>query len=142
MSCLFFNRDPLALVNNMDSYFKQVPPDCTILSSDGFELQIHKELLYQTRFMRKMLKTIEIDENKIEIFCPSCTKEELEIIVDFLYSGELYCMDQSVASQIFDYLTECFGFPSRNFDFNGTVIKGESQSFNDEKVSTSILIFP
>ena len=137
MSCLFFNKDPLAIVNNMSLYLQKVPPDCLIFSSDGFELSIHKEMLYQTKFMRRMLKSSNIEHNKIEILCPNVTKLELEIIIEFLYNGKIYCVDQTVANQIFDYLIELFGFPSHNFDFNGTVLKREeSYDFNDDKVSS------
>ena len=127
MTCLFYNKDPLAIVNNMASYFKQVPPDCALFSEDGSELPVHKELLYQTRFMRRMLKSANMDNFKIEIMVPSVSKEELEIIIKFLYTGKIYCPDQTVANLVFNNLTELFGFPSRNFDFNGTILKNESQ---------------
>ena len=142
MSCLLFNKDPLAIVTNKDSYFQTMPPDCGIFCEDGFELLIHKELLYQTKFMRRMLKSSNaqkfMDQRKIEILCPSVTKVELETIVEFLYSGQIYCADQTAANQIFEYLIELFGFPSNNFDFNGTILKGEPHDFADDKVSSSI----
>ena len=32
-------------------------------------------------------------------------------------------------------------FPSKNFDFNGTVLKDESQDFGDDKVSGYFQVF-
>ena len=88
MTCTYYNKDPLALVNNMDSYFKQIPPDCSLFSQDNHEIQIHKELLYQTKFAREMIKSVGLDLN-IEVICPSLSKDELETVVDFLYSGKI-----------------------------------------------------
>ena len=48
---------------------------------------------------------------KIEIFCPSIPKEELEIMVQFLYSGRIYCQDQNLVPKICKNLTQLFGFP-------------------------------
>ena len=127
MTCLLYNKDPLFIVNNMGSYFKQVPPDCALFSEDGFEIPVHKELLYQTRFLRRMLKSANMDNFKIEIMIPSISKAALENMINFLYTGKIYCPDQTFANQVFDNLTELFGFPSRNFDFNGTILKNESQ---------------
>ena len=122
-STTFYNKDPMAVVNNMDSYFKQIPPDCSIYSEDGFEFPIHKELLYQTKLLRHMIENTNTDCCKIEIMCPSLSKEELETIVNFLYKGKTFCTDQAVAFQVIDNLKHLFGFPSRNFDFNGTILE-------------------
>ena len=123
MASIFYNKDPMAIVNNMDSYFKQIPPDCSIYSKDGFEFPIHKELLYQTKVLRQMIKDTDMDCCKIEIMCPSLSKEELEIIVNFLYKGKTFCTGEAVAFQVIDNLKHLFGFPSRNFDFNGTILE-------------------
>ena len=48
---------------------------------------------------------------KIEIFCPSILKEELAIMVQFLYSGRIYCQDQNLIPKICKNLTQFFGFP-------------------------------
>ena len=88
MTCTYYNKDPLALVSNMDSYFKQIPPDCSLFSDD--------------------------DE-------------------------KVYCGNHRIASQFFDSLKELFshfGFPSRNFDFNGIILKSETQDPSDIKVSS------
>ena len=122
MVSLFYNKNPLAIVNHMESYFKQIPPDCSIYSEDGFEFPIHKELLYQTKLLRHIIKHANTDCCKIEIMCPSLTREELEIIVKFLYKGKTFCTDEAAAIQVVNNLTCLFGFPSRNFDFNGTIV--------------------
>ena len=131
MTTMIFNKDPLVVVKNMDSYFKQIPPDCSLFCEDGSELPIHKELLYQTRFMRRMLKSANMDNNKIEIMCPFVAKRELEIIVKFLYTGQVYCGEQAFASQVFNNLTQLFGFPSRNFEFDGIILKAEREEPNE-----------
>ena len=131
MTTVIFNKDPLVVVKNMDSYFKQIPPDCSLFCEDGSELSIHKELLYQTRFLRRMLKSANMDNNKIEIMCPFVAKRELEIIVKFLYTGQVYCGEQAFASQVFNNLTQLFGFPSRNFEFDGIILKAEREEPNE-----------
>jgi KRAB domain-containing zinc finger protein len=60
--------------------------------------------------MREMIGTIGID-SKIEVFCPSLSKEELEIIVDFFYNGNIFYTNPAVVSQVSKNLEELFGFP-------------------------------
>ena len=123
MDHLFYNKDPLAIVKYMDDYFKQIPPDCSLFSRDGHEILVHKEVLFQTRFMRQMIRTLDMENSDIKIVVPSLYRTELELVVKFLYNGEIYCPDPTV----FDDLTQLFGFPSRNFAFNGIIVKAESQ---------------
>ena len=80
-------------------------------SKDNYQILIHKELLYQTKFMREMISGIGIDSN-IDVICPSVSKEELEIIVQFLYNGKLVHADETVVSEVSTNLEELFGFPS------------------------------
>ena len=110
----------MTFVNNIESYFKDTPPDCSLISQDNYEIPIHKELLYQTKYMQEMCKSVEMDPcySKIEIICPSLVKEEIDIIVHFLYSGKILCTDQSEASQVSKDLTQLFGFPKINIDSN------------------------
>ena len=135
MACIFYNKDPMAIVHNMDSYFKQIPPDCSIRSEDGFEFPIHRELLYQTKVLRQMIKGIDMDCCKIEIMCPYLSREELETIVNFLYKGKIFCTDRTVAFQVIDNLKHLFGFPSRNFEFNGTILEFFENFTSATKVS-------
>ena len=38
-------------------------------------------------------------------------------------------MNEQYANSIFSNLTKLFGFPSKNFDFNGTLIKGDPDGY-------------
>ena len=105
-----FNKDPKVLVNTMESYFKSMPPDCSLYSQENYRILIHKELMYQTKFMRDMIKSVGID-SKIEVFCPSVSKKELEMIVDFFYNGKIFNSTKTVVSQVSNTLKELFGFP-------------------------------
>ena len=87
--------------------------------------RVHKELLYQTEFMRKMLKSVDMDYCKIAILCETVSKEELDVIVKFLYHGEICCSDHNVAVQVSKSLKNLFGFPSKNFRFNGKRLGSE-----------------
>ena len=100
----------MGLIKNKNSYFKNTSPECSLFSQDNHEIPIHKELLYQTELMRKMIKNVGFD-SKIELICPSLSKEELETIVYFLYEGKILCAEQSAISQVSQNLTELFGFP-------------------------------
>ena len=110
MGCVVYNKEPLVFVNAMESYFKSSPPDCSLFSHDNYGILVHKELMYQTKFMREMIDTVGID-SKIEVFCPSLSKEELEMIVDFFYNGNMFCTNKAVVSQVSKNLEELFGFP-------------------------------
>ena len=134
MGSLLYNKDPMAIVKSMGSYFKQRPPDCGLFSEDGYEIPLHKELLFQTTLMCQMLKNVDMDCCKITIMCPSLAKEELENIVEFLYGGKINCTNFTDATHVFNNLTQLFGFPSRNFEFNGTILKAE---FEESDVTIS-----
>ena len=108
-NCLVIAQEPLVLCQNMDSYFKNTPPDCSLYSEGNHEISIHKELLYQTRYMREMIMNTGF-ESKIEVLCPSISKEELENIIDFLYCGKISCKNQSAVSETTENLNELFGF--------------------------------
>jgi len=137
MGTMLYNKEPMALVYNMDYYFQQKPPDCSLYSRDGCEFPVHKELFSQTKFMRKIVKNFSFDQCnfdsccKMEILLPSLTKEELNYIIQFLYTGRVMCMDESYANQIYSSLTKVFGFPTRNFDFNGTMIKADLDGYEN-----------
>ena len=110
MDCLLFNNDPMSLVDNMNSYFKNTQPDCSLFSKENHKILVHKELLYQTKAMREMIKNVGID-SKIELICTSLSKEELEIIINFFYDGKILCTNQNAAHQAKKDLENIFGFP-------------------------------
>ena len=99
----------MILFNGMDTYFKHNPPDCALVSQNN-NILVHKEVLLQTEFMLEMLESVDTD-SEIKIICELVSKEELEIIVNFLYSGEISCVDQNLGNQVSRTLTELFGFP-------------------------------
>ena len=43
--------DPMILVKFMDVYFKTKTPDCSLYSEDGYEIPVHSEVLYQTKWV-------------------------------------------------------------------------------------------
>ena len=113
MTCVVVSKAPLVLVKNMESYFNQNPPDCSLFSQDNFEFPVHKEVLFQTRYLCEMIKNTTSDSCccKIEILCQSISKEMLQIMVDFLYSGKISCDDQKLVFQACKCLNAVFGFP-------------------------------
>merc|ERR1712156_356974 len=104
------NNEPKLLQNHMESYFKQRPPDCTLYSKGNSEIHVHKEILYQTSYLREMIRTLET-ESKIEIICPSLTLRELEVVIQFLYYGQISVPNESLACETSKNLVELFGFP-------------------------------
>jgi len=129
-----YSSDPMVLVNTMDSYFKSTPPDCSIFSQDDYGILIHRELFYQTKFMRDMVDSINAD-SKIEMICPSLSKEELKIIVDFLYNGKILNRNEKTVSQASKNLQELFGFPLIQY---GTYKNRESEQ--DIKVKNELTV--
>ena len=107
-STVFCNKEPMVLINNMDSYFKEKPPDCSLFSDNNFEFPIHKELFFQTKVMCEMIENVNYLESccsKIEILCPSLAQKDLEMIVKFLYTGKIICANQESASEVTKNLT-------------------------------------
>ena len=100
-----------AIFENIDSYFDTKKPDCSLFSEDGFEFTVHKELLFQTKFLRELIKNSDCCCCKIEIFFPSLAREELAIMTSFLCNGEITYSDQSVVTKVYSNLTKLFGFP-------------------------------
>ena len=112
MGFTLLNNEPMVILNNMDSYFKQKPPDCVLVSKEFFKVPIHKELFCQTEFMRSMIKSAGFENccSSIEIICPSLCKDELEGIIQFLYNGNVSADHQNFSSQISSHLVTLFGF--------------------------------
>ena len=99
------------MMKNEDSYFMYVPPNCSLFSKDGFEVPIHKELLCQTQIMRQIVKSLECNCQKIEIIFASLSKEEIELMVEFLYSGQITNNDPLSSNLVVSNLKEILGFP-------------------------------
>ena len=123
-----------AFLKNMESYFKQNPPDCSLYSQDNFEFPVHKEVLYQTMYLCEIIKNSNSDTCccKIEILCQSISKEELKIMVDFLYTGNISCDNASLGISTCKNLNTMFGFPiniiENQFGKSQLVTDSESRS--------------
>ena len=104
-------RDQIAsFESHLDFYLKNKSTDCILYSEDGSKFKVHKELLGQTDFLRKILSgTKDHCCGTIEVICP-CSKEELKHLVNFLYDGEIHCEKESDALKIIDNLRKIFGF--------------------------------
>ena len=138
MNCVLYNQEPFALVQNMRSYFKCNPPDCRIISQDNSELMIHKELLYQTNFLCEMVRSVDIENSNIDILCPDLTKQEIQILIRFLYTGEISCQDQIVASEVSSNLTKFFGFPTIYQCSTTSIQDSNFVSLSEQNVSRKI----
>ena len=112
-----YSKDPMVLVNAMESYFKNTPPDCILYSQENYGVRIHKELLYQTKFMRDMVESVSPD-SKIEIICHSLSKEEVEVIVEFLYNGKILCTSEVSVHRVAKNLRDLFGFPLAQYEIS------------------------
>ena len=106
------NKDNVDIINYIVSDIKLQPPDCSLFSEEGFEISIHKEVLYQTKFMREMLKSMDCCCGKVELFFPTLPKEDLEVMVNFLYSGKIICRNRSDLCKVVVNLTQFLGFPN------------------------------
>ena len=94
----------------VESYLKIQEPDCILYSMEGTQFNIHKEILYLTRFMMKILQSAnETCCKKVEIFCP-CSENELETIVNFLYNGVVSYDLKDDVTEFTNKLAETFGF--------------------------------
>ena len=95
----------------LKSFYNKKKPDCTLYSNDGYQLDIHKEILCQTKFMCKILSSTEgFCCQNLEIFCP-CPAIELECMMKFLYEGQISCDTEETCQQVLKNLTTIFGFP-------------------------------
>ena len=71
--------------SSLGSFLTKYEANCALYSKEGTKFDIHKEIMYQTKFMRNILQSVSnsCGEN-MEILCP-CSEEELETIVNFFY---------------------------------------------------------
>ena len=85
----FLNRNfALTFGSNIKKLLRAKPPDCCLFSESGTQFKIHRDLLGQTTFLRKIANSAKDCCNvPIEIFCP-CSDKELSILVEFLYTDD------------------------------------------------------
>ena len=110
MSCHFQNEDPLAVIDYMKSCMKLKPPDCSFFTEGGDEIPIHRELFSQTEIMRNIAKSHNCCCSKIEVIFPEVSIEELDLIVEFLYSGQISCTSPIISAKVFSNLEKFLGF--------------------------------
>ena len=110
MDFKYQTKEPKAIAEYMKSYMKLKPPDCSLFTEDGNEIPVHKELLCQTKLMQGLVKSFECCCSKIEIIIPSVSIEELDLMVEFLYSGQISCSNQDMATQAICNMQDFLGF--------------------------------
>ena len=107
----FTFKDQIAsFEDNMDTYLKNKSRDCILYSEDGSKFKVHKELVGQTQFLRKILSSAsERCCQTMEVLCP-CSKDELNHLVNFLYDGKIHCGEELDSLKILENLNKIFGF--------------------------------
>ena len=112
MNSVLTNQEPMALISYMETYLKHTTPDITLFSEEKFEIAVHKEIFYQTQLMRTMIRSANPDHccSKVSLTC-LIPRKDLEMIVQFLYSGVAFCRNQTEANTLSENLKELFGFP-------------------------------
>ena len=94
----------------MKSYFSNKLTDCILYSEEGLKVNVHKEILGQTDFLRKILSNIKHHCcNVLKIFCP-CSESDLKFMVKFLYMGKIICETEEKLIAIVENLNKIFGF--------------------------------
>ena len=98
-----------------ESFLKNKETDCILHSKEGRQFNVHKEIFYQTKLMRDILVNAnDICCRIIEILVP-CSEDELESIVNFLYTGTISFKEEKYIVKILDHLTNIFGFSEELF---------------------------
>ena len=74
--------------------------------------------------MREVVKSVDCNCGKIEIFFPSVSKEEMNLMVEFLYTGKISNLsaNEIVVSEVHDNLTNLLGFPNCMQSTKGTPV--------------------
>ena len=126
METLQFNKkDQITVIgDSLENYLKGKATDCVLYAKDGNKFKIHRELFCQTDFQRKILSCAKEQCSEIlEILCP-CSKDELNHLVLFLYSGVINCENELDSLNILENLDKVFGYHPKNLvrnNPNGTL---------------------
>ena len=122
--------------DHMETFFGNKESDCVLYSEEGNEFNIHKEVLGQTDFLRKILSSSKDDCCKtMYVFCP-CPKLELDHMVHFLYTGTISCESEIELMKIQENLNKILGFSEKMFlsdDYKVPIAEAESEK-NSEKI--------
>ena len=98
----------------LESFFKNKEHDCTLYSSEGMKFSVHKEIFLQSKLMQNTLNDANSCCKDIEFLCP-CSIDELEQIVNFLYSGQISYLNKLELFQVKENLNRIFAFPENIF---------------------------
>ena len=135
MGSTLYKNDTNIIIEYMKSYLKSKPPDCTLFSKDGFEIPVHKELIYRTKLIPQIIRSgTDCSCSKIDIIFPSLEKKQLELMVQFLYDGQIFCPDPITATEVISNLKEFFGVP----DLMDIV---DASSLNNENICLDVDAF-
>ena len=74
--------------------------------------------------MREVVKSVDCNCCKVEIFFPSLSKQEIDFMVQFLYTGKISNLsaNRTVISKVLDNLTKLLGFPNCLQSTKGTPV--------------------
>ena len=115
------NPDGKDTIQSVLQNLSRNPTDCILISSENFQQPIHKEILGQSDFLRKMLFAYQekMCDNcsDIQIHLPFMNKRLLMNFVNFLYHGKICEDDPLIRSETLEILTGTLGFSS-NFQWD------------------------
>ena len=74
--------------------------------------------------MREVVKSVDCNCGKIEIVFPSLSKEEIYLMVQFLYTGKISNLSANkyVVAEVLDNLIQLLGFPNCMQSAKGTPV--------------------
>lgn len=114
-------------IQDLNTYLKDKPADCILYSEDGAEFKIHKEVMAQTEFLRKILRsTKDYCCRNIEILCP-CSEEDLSGCIEFFYHGKIQWDKDKIVKNLIDV----FGFPANLDQSENFEIDNEAESIGE-----------
>ena len=108
----------------MDYYGNKKPYNCSVVTSDGYRFEAHKVSLDLTPFFKKMLtffyqeafchakmfrlimKSHKFEDGEMMIVIPFVNKDQMKIIMEFLYNGIIRCDTEEEAETIMRILTD------------------------------------
>merc|ERR1712218_105316 len=121
------DNDTRQIYENLIQFSEKNGPSCVLYSNDGYKIDVNKEVLIQTSFLRSLMKTTCcIADHRIEIFLPFIQYDVLEIIANFLYTGELISDTKETLELAVHVLVEDLGFPS------GIYVNNASNDLGDD----------
>ena len=98
----------------LESFLKNKEHDCTLYSSEGMKFSVHKEIFLQSKLIQNILNDANSCCKDMEFLCP-CSIDELEKIMNFLYSGQISYLNKFELFQVQENLIRIFGFPENIF---------------------------